>query len=236
ASTTSAAAQGPVSSNQIYEPEVAADQTTLYKTVASSEPEYAGSQEYSGGSGQSYGGGGGGYQKDSYKEEKYPHQPYGFGYNVDDGYGNKQWRHEKSQTPHAVSGTYGYKDKNGILREVNYVADEKGFRAMIKTTEPGTAPKDPSYVKMDANPIAVEYYPPSKKGGAGSYSASSKPASYSGEGELYADSGNAGGGSGASAGASGYSVSGGNGGDQYLESKSSIKFADDSNGGSAGYA
>ena len=119
---------------------------------------------------------------------------------------------------------------------MNYVADEKGFRAMIKTTEPGTAPKDPSYVKMDANPIAVEYYPPSKKGGAGSYSASSKPASYSGEGELYAaDSGNAGGG-GASAGASGYSVSGGNGGDQYLESKSSIKFADDSNGGSAGYA
>lgn len=121
---------------------------------------------------------------------------------------------------------------------MNYVADEKGFRAMIKTTEPGTAPKDPSYVKMDANPIAVEYYPPSKKGGAGSYSASSKPASYSGEGELYADSGNAGGGGGhvgggggASAGASGgYSVSGGNGGDQYLESKSSIKFADDSNG------
>ncbi len=81
AATTSAAAQGPVSSNQIYEPEMAADQTTLYKTVASSEPEYAGSQEYSGGGGQSYGGGG--YQKDSYKEEKYPHQPYGFGYNVD---------------------------------------------------------------------------------------------------------------------------------------------------------
>lgn len=84
-----------------------------------------------------------------------------------DGYGNKQWRHEKSANPHQVTGTYGYKDKNGVMREVEYVADKNGFRAVIKTTEPGTAPKDPAYVKMNANPIQVAYYPPKQAYGKG---------------------------------------------------------------------
>ena len=76
-----------------------------------------------------------------------------------DGYGNNQWRHEKSSDPHKVYGTYGYKDKNGIMREVEYVADKHGFRAMIKTSEPGTAPKDPAYIKMNSNPIQIDYKP-----------------------------------------------------------------------------
>ncbi|XP_075587598.1 uncharacterized protein LOC124499120 isoform X1 [Dermatophagoides farinae] len=102
------------------------------------------------------------YDKESVKHEdkhSYSHQPYGFGYNIEDGYGNKQWRHEKSSNPHQVIGSYGYKDKNGILREVEYVADKYGFRAVIKTTEPGTANSDPAYVKMNSNPISVDYYP-----------------------------------------------------------------------------
>ena len=45
------------------------------------------------------------------------------------------------------------------MREVEYVADKDGFRAMIKTTEPGTAPKDPAYVKVHSQPIHVEYKP-----------------------------------------------------------------------------
>jgi len=82
----------------------------------------------------------------------YHYQPYGFGYDIHDAHGNKQWRHEKSSHAHAVEGSYGYKDKYGNWREVNYVADKNGFRAHVKTNEPGTAPKDPASVKMDANP------------------------------------------------------------------------------------
>lgn len=48
---------------------------------------------------------------------------------------------------------------NGILREVEYIADKYGFRAVIKTTEPGTANNDPAYVKMNSNPIPLDYYP-----------------------------------------------------------------------------
>lgn len=86
---------------------------------------------------------------------------------------------------------------------------------MVKTTEPGTASKDPAYVKMDANPIAVEYYPPKKQqaqgygkmqGGGGGYQ---QQASQQGGGsEQYAAQGG-----------------GAHGGDTYSESKSSIKFS-----------
>jgi len=95
-----------------------------------------------------------GHDDHDYHDDKhsYHYQPYGFGYDVHDAHGNKQWRHEKSSHPHHVEGSYGYKDKHGNWREVNYVADKGGFRAHVKTNEPGTAPKDPASVKMDANP------------------------------------------------------------------------------------
>ena len=37
------------------------------------------------------------------------------------------------------TGSYGYVDSYGIYRQVDYVADKDGFRATIKTNEPGTA-------------------------------------------------------------------------------------------------
>ncbi|XP_015788620.1 uncharacterized protein LOC107365602 isoform X2 [Tetranychus urticae] len=86
-------------------------------------------------------------------EEKYPYQPYGFGYEVEDGWGNTQYRHEKGLDPWKVKGSYGYKDAWGIYRHVDYIADKWGFRANIKTNEPGTAPKDPAAVKMNSNPV-----------------------------------------------------------------------------------
>ncbi|KAI1307710.1 Cuticle protein 16.8 [Halotydeus destructor] len=79
-------------------------------------------------------------------------QPYGFGYDVQDGHGNTQYRHEKGTGPWEVKGSYGYKDAHGVHRHVDYVADKGGFRAHIKTNEPGTAPKDPAAVKMDSHP------------------------------------------------------------------------------------
>ncbi|GFU43893.1 cuticle protein 14 isoform b [Nephila pilipes] len=41
-------------------------------------------------------------------------------------------------------GSYGLRDADGRIRVVNYVADAAGFRADIKTNEPGVEPKDPA--------------------------------------------------------------------------------------------
>lgn len=86
----------------------------------------------------------------------YNYNPYSFGYEVDDNYGNKQWRQEKSQHPQSVQGSYGYRDKQGIYREVYYIADKNGFRANVRTNEPGTAPKDPASVRLDALPAPYQ--------------------------------------------------------------------------------
>lgn len=75
---------------------------------------------------------------------------------MEDSYGNKQWKQEKSATPMEVQGSYGYRDNNGIYREVVYIADKDGFRANIKTNEPGlSGTKEPAGVKMESH-----YQPP----------------------------------------------------------------------------
>lgn len=68
-------------------------------------------------------------------------EPFDFGYKVDDHYGNKQYRKESGNNNGAVKGSYGYQDKSGIYRHVEYVADENGFRAAIKSNEPGLSPE-----------------------------------------------------------------------------------------------
>ena len=52
---------------------------------------------------------------------------------------------------HNVKGSYGFKDERGIERQVNYIADKGGFRAEIKTNEPGTASLHPAAVKMESS-------------------------------------------------------------------------------------
>lgn len=61
-----------------------------------------------------------------------------------------------------VKGSYGYKDAWGIYRHVDYIADKYGFRAHIKTNEPGTAPKDPAAVKMSSHPVPAGHGHPKK--------------------------------------------------------------------------
>ncbi|GFR01770.1 uncharacterized protein TNCT_518441 [Trichonephila clavata] len=73
-------------------------------------------------------------------------QPYKFGYSVNDKHG-EQHRQEASDG-HAVQGSYGFTDARGIHRQVNYVADKAGFRAQVKTNEPGTANQDPAAVHI----------------------------------------------------------------------------------------
>ncbi|GFY76982.1 cuticle protein 16.8 [Trichonephila inaurata madagascariensis] len=49
-----------------------------------------------------------------------------------------------------------YADLHGIERVVEYVADEHGYRAEIKTNEPGTESQNPADVVLHANPIVVD--------------------------------------------------------------------------------
>ncbi|GBO29401.1 hypothetical protein AVEN_42154-1 [Araneus ventricosus] len=77
-------------------------------------------------------------------------QPYKFGYEIKDHHGS-QHRHEHGDGHGHVQGSYGFTDHRGIHREVHYVADKQGFRATVKTNEPGTANQDPAHVKLHSN-------------------------------------------------------------------------------------
>lgn len=66
-------------------------------------------------------------------DHKYPFAPYVFGYDIMDEYGNKNWRREEAQSADHVVGSYGFEDVNGIIRQVDYVADKNGFRAKVFT-------------------------------------------------------------------------------------------------------
>ncbi|GIY38761.1 hypothetical protein CEXT_272381 [Caerostris extrusa] len=55
-------------------------------------------------------------------------------------------------------GSYGFTDHRGIHREVHYVADHHGFRATVKTNEPGTANQDPAHVKLHSNAHHAQHH------------------------------------------------------------------------------
>lgn len=57
-------------------------------------------------------------------------QPYNFGYQIDDGYGNNQHQAEEGDSYGNKKGSYGFTDAYGIYRKVDYIADELGFRAV----------------------------------------------------------------------------------------------------------
>ncbi|XP_054710232.1 cuticle protein 16.8-like [Uloborus diversus] len=81
--------------------------------------------------------------------EPYLHDslPYSFGYDIKDHHG-EQFREESGHGHEGVKGSYGFTDDRGIHRLVHYVADHEGFRAHVKTNEPGTANEDPAAVHI----------------------------------------------------------------------------------------
>lgn len=85
-------------------------------------------------------------------------QPYTFGYETVDEYGNKQMRHEVSDENNFKKGSYGFMDVNGIFRHVSYVADGDGFRAKIHTNEPGTASSYSAGAVYDTNPAGAQKF------------------------------------------------------------------------------
>ncbi|UYV75468.1 hypothetical protein LAZ67_13000354 [Cordylochernes scorpioides] len=72
---------------------------------------------------------------------------YAFGYQIVDGHGATNGRQEAGDG-HNVVGSYNLADIDGRARKVNYVADGHGFRAVIKTNEPGTAASLPAAAVM----------------------------------------------------------------------------------------
>ncbi|KAH7965878.1 hypothetical protein HPB49_011778 [Dermacentor silvarum] len=66
-----------------------------------------------------------------------PPQPYSFGYDTADEFGNRQFRSEQGDANNAKTGSYGYTDVNGLYRRVSYVADANGFRATVDTERTG---------------------------------------------------------------------------------------------------
>jgi len=90
-------------------------------------------------------------------------QPYTFGYDVDNGDGNGFRQQEEGDSYGNKKGSYSYQDAYGVYRTVDYVADENGFRATIRTNEPGTAPgANPADVQLDAIPPPAHVYLPIK--------------------------------------------------------------------------
>ncbi|GFU79443.1 cuticle protein 14 isoform b [Trichonephila clavipes] len=79
---------------------------------------------------------------------------YNFGY--DEGHlSGGTFRKEAGDAYGNVAGSYGLRDADGRMRIVNYVADAAGFRADIKTNEPGVEPKDPAHTAINKAGVAI---------------------------------------------------------------------------------
>ena len=109
------------------------------------------------------------------EQNVYPHQhsPYNFGYDIRSDSGSSgNYRRESSDPFGRVTGSYGFwsPDPVGamIFRHVDYVADESGFHARVRTSEPGTETSDPadapltSFNRHDGRgvPFAPPFAPP----------------------------------------------------------------------------
>lgn len=74
--------------------------------------------------------------------------PFTFGYRFTDDYGTLQTREEKTDPNGSKTGSYSFVDASGTYRQVDYIADSHGFRATVKTNEPGTLPAEPADVSI----------------------------------------------------------------------------------------
>jgi hypothetical protein len=89
------------------------------------------------------------------EEEPIIHTPYQIAYDAVDNNGTQMRREETKDDKGVVRGSYSYTDPFGIYRVVEYIADENGFRASIRTNEPGVAKHeggDPSGVIYEIDP------------------------------------------------------------------------------------
>ncbi|XP_076336525.1 cuticle protein 10.9-like [Tachypleus tridentatus] len=89
-------------------------------------------------------------------------RPYDFNYEIQTDDAGSLWQRENGDEYGNKQGSFGYRDANGVYRQVEYVADEAGFRPVIKTNEPGTANANPADVQITAEESPVKYEAPVK--------------------------------------------------------------------------
>ncbi|XP_067145052.1 adult-specific rigid cuticular protein 15.7-like [Centruroides vittatus] len=88
------------------------------------------------------GAGVGGHSVSSRRQDDFGN--YAFNYQIVDGLGATNGRAEVGDAWGNKRGSYNLADIDGRARRVEYVADGAGFRAVVKTNEPGTALSAPA--------------------------------------------------------------------------------------------
>ncbi|XP_055940075.1 cuticle protein 16.8-like [Argiope bruennichi] len=85
---------------------------------------------------------------------------YSFNYRtlLKDGVGESS-RSESADGTGKIQGSYSLNNAEGHYRIVEYIADEDGFRAVIRTNEPGTSRRNPANVVMQPESGPFEYNP-----------------------------------------------------------------------------
>ncbi|XP_055939383.1 cuticle protein 10.9-like [Argiope bruennichi] len=83
-------------------------------------------------------------------QEVYPPIPYSFSYSADTEDGGRSAHEESGDGAGRVTGSYTVQGEGGFGRVVDYIADENGFRATVRTNEPGTANQNPADVVMES--------------------------------------------------------------------------------------
>ncbi|KAH8020937.1 hypothetical protein HPB51_010327 [Rhipicephalus microplus] len=79
------------------------------------------------------------------------HGNYQFGYEEKHTSGGS-FREETGDAYGNKYGSYGLTDADGRVRIVKYVADANGFRVIVNTNEPGTAPSTPAAASINPAP------------------------------------------------------------------------------------
>ncbi|XP_054918564.1 uncharacterized protein [Dermacentor andersoni] len=105
----------------------------------------------------------GGHSVQHRKQDDYGN--YQFGYDIVNGYGAVNGRHEAGGAYGPVHGSYYLGDIDGRHRQVHYVADKLGFRAVVKTNEPGTktsAPASAPYVSANGKAVPAASVQPAQ--------------------------------------------------------------------------
>jgi len=76
--------------------------------------------------------------------------PYSFNYLSESEDGGSSSHQESSDGSGRVTGSYTVNNLEGHTRVVEYIADEDGFRAVVKSNEPGTANQNSADVTVES--------------------------------------------------------------------------------------
>ncbi|XP_018496261.1 cuticle protein 16.8-like [Galendromus occidentalis] len=76
---------------------------------------------------------------------------FNFGYDIDEG-SSGSFRRESGNAQGVRQGSYGFREADGRVRVVNWIADSYGFRVSIRTNEPGVVASSPADASFNGAP------------------------------------------------------------------------------------